>query len=59
MGTTVILIIVAIVLMLAMHTVVHGLRGAPSQRAEAVDTHSDATKHADSDGRGGHGHGCC
>jgi hypothetical protein len=57
MGTTVILILVAIVLMFAMLAVAHGLRGAPSQRADAVD--NDATKHAESEGRGGHGHGCC
>jgi uncharacterized protein HemY len=58
-NTTVILIIVAIVVMVAMHAVSHGLHRVSRQRSDAVDTHGDDTKHADSEGSGGHGHGCC
>jgi len=57
MGTF-ILIIVAIVLMFAMHAVAHGLRGAPSRQADEFDT-NEGTKHAESSGSGGRGHGCC
>jgi hypothetical protein len=62
MNTTLILVIAAVVLMVAMHTVSHGLRRAPKEQPEAVDGASDDTRHAghaDPGGSDNRKHGCC
>ena len=59
MTTTAILIVFAIVLMVAMHTVSHGLRRMRKpQQPEATDGRTDAQEQAVNDSHGGHSRGC-
>jgi hypothetical protein len=62
MNTTVILIIAAVALMVAMHTVSHGVRRARKEQPDTVDAASDSSRqagHVDASGSDGRKHGCC
>jgi hypothetical protein len=62
MNTTLILVIAAVVLMVAMHTVSHGLHRARKEQPDAVDGGGDSERqagHVERGGGDGRKHGCC